>query len=116
MTAVTQDWRSPRLSWRPLFCGIGRGQQLAARLQAGPTGLLLDTSLLFHKDFLGMTRASVQFLFPAAHSRQAQGDKTCMSVVGQGTIWRRVEEGHRKQGQGQPGVEPAWGLGVTLGL
>lgn len=28
----------------------------------------------------------------------------------------RVEEGHRKQGQGQPGAEPAWGLGVTLGL
>lgn len=61
---------------------------MAARLQAGPTGLLLDTSLLFHKDFLGMIRASVQFLFPAAHSRQAQGDQTCKSVVGQGTIWR----------------------------
>lgn len=61
-----------------------------------------------------MIRASVQFLFPAAHSRQAQGDKARMSVVGQDNM-ERVEEGHRKQGQGQPGAEPAWGLGGHSG-
>lgn len=94
-----------------MLYGIGQGQRLAARLQAGPTVLLLDTSLLFHKDFLGMIRASVQFLFPAAHSRQAQGDKTCMNVVGQGTIWvgwRRAtgSRGRDSREQSWPG---GWG-------
>lgn len=92
--------------------GIGWGQWLAARLQAGPTGLRLDTSLLFHKDFLGMKRASVQFLFPAAHSRQAQGDKTCRSVVVRGTIWlgwRRVT------GSGTGTARSGAGLGLGGG-
>lgn len=29
----------------------------------------------------------MQFLFPAAHRRQAWGDKMSLNVVGQGTIW-----------------------------
>lgn len=35
---------------------------------------------------------------------------------GAGNNMERVEEGHRKQGQGQPGADPAWSLRVTLGL
>lgn len=72
----------------------------------------LTRPLPFHMDFLGMTRASVQFLFPAAHSRQAQGDKTCLNA-GNNMGW--AEEGHRKPGRDLK-VELAWGLGVTQGL
>lgn len=73
--------------------------------------MLFHTSLLFHKDFLVMIRASVQFLFPAAHSRQAQGDKTRMSVVGQGTIWRgwRRATGSRGRDSQERSLPWAWG-------
>lgn len=70
---------------------------------------------LFHKDFLGMIWASEQFLFPAAHSRQAQGDKTCMSVVEQGTIcvWWRRATGNRGRESREPSLPGVWGhLGI----
>lgn len=47
----------------------------------------------------------MQFLFPAALSRQAQGDKMSLNVVGQGgNIMGRVEEGHRKHGRDSQGA------------
>lgn len=56
----------------------------------------------------------MQFLFPAAHSRQTEGDKTSLTVVGQGTIW-----GGRRRATGSvvgTAKELVPGLGVTQGL
>lgn len=51
----------------------------------------------------------MQFLFPAAHSRQDQGDKTSLNAVGQGTIWG----GQRRATGSVLGTagELAWGWG-----
>lgn len=109
-----QAWAgSFALSW---FCSDMGGGGSGWKLQSGlGQQACCSTRLLpFHMDFLGMTGASVQFLFPAARSRQAQGDKTSLNVVGQGTIW-----GGRRRATGSvagTAGELASGLGVTQGL
>lgn len=91
------EWRGWAVKW------------LKAGVQAGQTGLQLDTSPSIPVNFLEMARGLYAVPVPSSSQSPDRGRQNVPDCGGAGNNMGRAEEGHRKCGRDSQGAGPQTG-------